>query len=91
MNAKETLELISKQWCNTQDLMKISQLGINNATKIRKQIREELISQGYMLPKGLIPMAKVGCSRKFNKSFFCNTQPVCPDSSKYIFINYISL
>ena len=39
--------------------MKISQLGINNATKIRKQIREELISQGYMLPKGLIPMAKV--------------------------------
>ena len=59
MNAKETLELISKQWCNTQDLMKISQLGINNATKIRKQIRKELISQGYMLPKGLIPMAKV--------------------------------
>ena len=26
---------------------------------MRKQIREELISQGYMLPKGLIPMAKV--------------------------------
>lgn len=36
MNEKETLELISKQWCNTHDLMKISQLDINNATKIKK-------------------------------------------------------
>ena len=39
MNAKETLELISKQWCNLDDLMKLSNLGINNAFKLKKEIK----------------------------------------------------
>lgn len=40
MNAKETLELISKQWCNLDDLMKLSNLGINNAFKLKKEIKK---------------------------------------------------
>ncbi len=38
MSAKETLELISKQWCNLDDLMRLSGLGINNAFKLKKKI-----------------------------------------------------
>lgn len=39
MTAKETLELISKQWCNFDDLTKLSNLGINNAFKLKKKIK----------------------------------------------------
>ena len=35
MTAKETLKLISKQWCDINDLMKITGIGKNNAIKLR--------------------------------------------------------
>lgn len=38
MSANETLELLSKQWCSLQDLMKLTNLGRNSALKIRKEI-----------------------------------------------------
>ena len=59
MNAKETLNLISKQWCSIDDLKKLSNLGINNAYKLKKEIQDELEANGYILPKGLIPMCEV--------------------------------
>ena len=59
MTANETLDLISKQWCNLQDLMKLAQVGRNNALKIKKEIKEKLIKQGYRLPNHLIPMKEV--------------------------------
>ena len=59
MNAKETLNLISKQWCNIDDLKKLSNLGNNNVYKLKKEIQDELESNGYILPKGLIPMCEV--------------------------------
>ena len=31
MDARETLKLISKQWCNLDDLMKLAEIGKNNA------------------------------------------------------------
>ena len=58
MNAKETLELISKQWCSIGDLKKLSNLGNNNVYKLKKEIQEELEANGYILPKGLIPMCE---------------------------------
>lgn len=37
MTAEETLQILSKVWCDTNDLMKLSQLGINNTTKLKKR------------------------------------------------------
>ena len=39
MNAKETLELISKQWCSLSDLIKLTGLGKNSASKLKSEIR----------------------------------------------------
>ena len=36
MDARETLKLISKQWCNLDDLMKLAEIGKNNAVKLRR-------------------------------------------------------
>lgn len=59
MTAKETLEIVSKQWCSLEDLMKISQVGRNSALRIKKNIREKLTKQGYMVPKHVVPMKEV--------------------------------
>ena len=59
MTAKETLELISKQWCTIEDLKKLSNLGNNNVYRLKKEMQEELEANGYILPKGLIPMCEV--------------------------------
>ncbi len=66
MEAKETLELISKQWCNLNDLMRLTQVGKNNALKIRKEIKGELENEGYVLPKNLLPMCEVVKKLKIN-------------------------
>ena len=36
MTAEETLNLISKQWCNLEDLMALGQLGRNSALRIKR-------------------------------------------------------
>lgn len=59
MTAEETLMILKKVWCNTNDLMKLSQLGINNTTKLKKEIKTDLENQGYLLPKGKLPMIEV--------------------------------
>ncbi len=59
MKASETLELLSKQWCTLDDLMKITSLGRNSALKVRKEIITDLTDKGYKLPCHLIPMCKV--------------------------------
>ena len=50
MSAKETLELLSKQWCDLNDLMKLTNVGRNSALKIRKEIKVELEDKGYKYP-----------------------------------------
>ncbi len=59
MNAKEMLEILSKVWCDTADLMKLSGFGITYTAKLKKEIRDELTKQGKRLPKGLVPMKEV--------------------------------
>lgn len=66
MGAKETLELISKQWCDLNDLMKLTQVGRNNALKIKNEIRVNLLNQGYLLPNRLLPMNEVVNYLKIN-------------------------
>ena len=50
MNANELLKLISKQWCNISDLMKILGCGRNKALVVKKQIKDRLINEGYIIP-----------------------------------------
>ena len=59
MTAKETLKLLSRQWCTIEDLKKLSNLGNNNVYKLKKEIQADLEANGYILPKGLIPMCEV--------------------------------
>lgn len=59
MKANKLLEIISKQWCNTEDLIKITGLGRNTVLKLKKQIKNNLTAQGYSLPSGLLPMNEV--------------------------------
>lgn len=49
MSANETLELLSKQWCSLQDLMRLTNLGRNSALKIRIEIITDLEDKGYKL------------------------------------------
>ena len=39
--------------------MKISQVGRNSALKIKRNIREKLTKQGYIVPKHVVPMKEV--------------------------------
>ena len=66
MTAVETLELLSKQWCTLQDLMKLTSLGRNSALKIRKEIVRWSTRQGDKLPCNLIPMCEV--TKKVNSN-----------------------
>ena len=59
MTAEETLSLISKQWCNLEDLMALGQLGRNSALRIKRDIKSKLTKQGYKIPNHLIPMKEV--------------------------------
>lgn len=59
MDARETLKLISKQWCNLDDLMKLAEIGKNNAVKLRREIKNDLINKGYTLPNNRLPMIEV--------------------------------
>lgn len=59
MKANELLEIISKQWCNTEDLIKITGLGRNTVLKLKKQIKNSLNAREYSLPNGLLPMNEV--------------------------------
>lgn len=59
MNAKELLEILSKQWCTTEDLKKITNVGYNKAYSIRNELIKFLEKDDYILPKGLLPIQEV--------------------------------
>lgn len=51
MNYKELLEIISKPWIDTNDIMVIAQCGKNSAIKIRWDIERSILDSGLKLPK----------------------------------------
>lgn len=59
MNAEQTLKLIAKQWCNLSDLMKLLGCGRNKALIVKKQIKDKLINDGYIIPSNNLPMKAV--------------------------------
>lgn len=66
ISANETLELISKQWCDLNDLKRLTGLGKNNTSKLRNQIKTDLLNKGYLLPNKLLPMNEVVSYLKIN-------------------------
>lgn len=42
MNAKETIKLISKTWCNINDLMLLTGLSRSSVLKIKNKIKKQL-------------------------------------------------
>ena len=56
MNAKETLELISKTWCNISDLMKLTGLSRSSALRLKGKIKEQLNYEIYTtdLPMNIV-------------------------------------
>lgn len=69
MDARETLKLISKQWCNLDDLMCLAEIGKNNAVKLRKEIKSDLVDKGYTLPNNRLPMIEVVNKLKININY----------------------
>lgn len=59
MEAQETLNLISKQWCTLEDLIALGEFGRNSALKVKREIKNKLINQGYKIPSHVIPMKEV--------------------------------
>lgn len=59
MEVQETLDLISKQWCTLEDLMALGEFGRNSALKVKREIKNKLINQGYKIPSHVIPMKEV--------------------------------
>ena len=43
MNYKEMMELISKVWINSNDIMKLCNCGKNTAIKIRQDIEKNIV------------------------------------------------
>lgn len=59
MKAEETLKIISKQWCDLSDLMKLLGCGRNKALIVKKTIKDKLIKEGYIVPSNNLPMKAV--------------------------------
>ena len=59
MSAEETLKIITKQWCNLSDLMKLLGCGRNKALDVKKQIKDKLINEEYFIPGNDLPMQAV--------------------------------
>ena len=59
MTAEETLKLVSRQWCNLSDLMKLAQVGRNSALTIKSTIKNNLTNKGYYVPNNAVPMKEV--------------------------------
>lgn len=57
INATETLNLISKQYADINDIKLLAQCGGNKAYEIKNKITEEL--KDWLLPKGSVPMSKL--------------------------------
>ena len=59
ISAKDTLEIISKQWCSSKDFSVLSNTGKNTTLKLMRELRKQLEQDNYFLPTNLLPMDKV--------------------------------
>lgn len=55
VTAEEALEILNKPWCTAEDIMKLSGYGENKAAKVRKEINEKLINEGFNVLDKYVP------------------------------------
>lgn len=75
---EEILQLVSKQWCTTNDIRKLANVGIIQARKIKAQIWNELKSKGFIIPPYVVPtelvVKKLSIDIDFIKTFTKKSQ-----------------
>ena len=54
MNYKEILEIISKVWINSNDIMKLCNCGKNTANKIRQDVEKIITDNGKVIPPSVV-------------------------------------
>lgn len=54
MNYKEMLEIVSKVWINSNDIMKLCNCGKNTANKIRQDVEKIIIDNGKVIPPSVV-------------------------------------
>lgn len=55
----DLLKLEKKLWATTLDIQRIGCVGYNKALKIKNEIRNQLIDEGWTLPRNAVPMEYV--------------------------------
>lgn len=59
LTAKETLQIIERNFATTNDIMQLGCCGINKARKIKSEIRNKMVDEGYAIPRNLVDMKLV--------------------------------
>lgn len=59
LTAKEVRQIISKMWANTEDIKRLGCVGNNKALEIKKEIRNHMVDNGYVVPRNLVDMSLV--------------------------------
>lgn len=56
LTAKEVYSIIKKMWANTEDIKKLGCVGNNKALQIKREIRNQMVDEGYLIPRNLVDM-----------------------------------
>ena len=59
LTAPEVKNIISKMWASTDDIKKLGCIGNNKALKIKKELRNKMVDEGYAIPRNLVDMQLV--------------------------------
>lgn len=59
ISATETLAILDNNYLSTKDIMRIASIGVTKALNLKHKIEKEIESQGYLLPRGLVPTKNV--------------------------------
>lgn len=54
MNYKEMVDIISKVWINSNDIMKLCNCGKNTAIKIRQDVEKIIVDNGKVIPPSAV-------------------------------------
>lgn len=57
--AKETLDILNKPWCTTEDIMLLTGMGRNYALNIKKEINEGIKKDGFKPLDNYVPSDKL--------------------------------
>ncbi len=59
ISVSDMLEILNNQWLSSMDIKKLACVSLVKAIKIKDEITEELTSNNYFVPNGLVPCDRV--------------------------------